>query len=99
MKCNKHITKTLVIARFGMLECGQNFKGSISETCRTCQTVDDENHRLNHCTKLRSINYCDQVDKVDFANVFSNDLSTLKCIIEAIEQVWNTKTAHGTVRS
>ena len=39
--CTKHATKTLVIARFGMLECGRNFKSSMQEVCRMCNTIDD----------------------------------------------------------
>ena len=47
LNLSKHETKTLVIARFGMLECGHNFKGTLKETCDQCHCLDDETHRLN----------------------------------------------------
>ena len=37
LSCNKQETKTMLIARFGMLECGKNFKGSLREVCSTCK--------------------------------------------------------------
>ena len=44
LKCTKHEAKALLIARFGMLECGKNFKGTMRETCDVCKVNDDENH-------------------------------------------------------
>ena len=46
-KLSKQDTKTLMIARYGMLKCGKNFKGTISKMCSTCNCPDDEEHRLN----------------------------------------------------
>ena len=47
-------TKTLILARHGMLECGTNRKGTIPEKCRNCDVVDDESHRLNDCKSYNS---------------------------------------------
>ena len=41
----KQQAKTLLIARFGMLECGKNFKGSVKEMCPKCNEYDDEYHQ------------------------------------------------------
>ena len=98
LQCTKQETKTLIIARFGMLECGANFKGTLREFCDTCKQTDDESHRLNYCPKFKELNRYDSTDKVDFANIFSNDINTLKQIIYEIERVWNVKTAHGTMK-
>ena len=95
--CNKQETKTLMIARFGMLECGKNFKNSIREICDTCKVIDDENHRLNHCIVHKSVNLYDKNHKVNFSDVFSSDLPTLKAVINEIEKVWNVINAHGTM--
>ena len=46
-KTNKTATRTLILARNGMLECGTNFKGTLPETCRYCNVTDNENHRMN----------------------------------------------------
>ena len=97
MQFNKYDTKTLIIARFGMLDCGRNYKGSKPEYCNQCSVIDDENHRLNYCIKFRDTNFYDSETKKDFHKIFSNDIETLREIIPDIQKVWNTKTAHGTM--
>ena len=97
VECNKQETKTLIIARFKMLECGRNYKGTIKEICDECKIVDDENHRINHCPKYNNFNRYNDDIKCNFSDVYSTDLQTLKRIIHEIERVWNTKTAHGTI--
>ena len=69
MYYSKRETKVIITARFSMLECGKNFKGTQSETCNVCNVKDDEDHRLNHCTKYRNINLCDDTEKVDFREI------------------------------
>ena len=98
-QCTKQETKTLIIARFGMLECGRNYKGSMNETCTTCNLLDDENHRLNFCIKYREHNFHDSVEKEDFKQIFSEDIHVLRNAIHRIEKVWNIKTAHGTMKN
>ena len=51
LRTSKQETRTIMIARYGLLECGRNYKGTINEICDQCCTKDDENHRLNHCPK------------------------------------------------
>ena len=99
LQCTKLEAKTLMMARFGMLECGQNYKGSASETCSTCHEKDSENHRLNYCQKYQSINNYDSEKKFCFDQVYSSDPSEFRQAIEAISKVWNTKSAHGTMRA
>ena len=94
---NKQETKTLMIARFGMLECGKNFKGSMRETCSKCDVIDDENHRLNHCAIYRNVNLFDTQQKIDFFDVYSTDVNTVKTAIKHIENVWNVTNAHGSM--
>ena len=96
---NKQQTKTLIIARFHMLECGNNFKGSLSEKCPVCNVLDNENHRLNHCKRYRQMNNFDSDEKILFEDIYSPDVSIVKRIIETIEKIWNTKNAHGTMSS
>ena len=95
--CNKQEAKTLITARFGMLECGKNFKGTMRETCNTCNVIDDEHHRLNHCINYQNVNLFHSQDKANFSDVFSSDMNTVKSIIKHIKQVWNVTTAHGSM--
>ena len=85
--CTKQQTKTILIARFGMLECGKNFKGSLKETCTQCNEIDDEDHRLNHCRKYQDINLYNSACKVNFNDVFSSNEQTVRNIIAHIEKV------------
>ena len=54
LKCSKLETKALIIARHGMLECGSNFPGTLKRICDSCQQIDNEEHRLNHCKKMET---------------------------------------------
>ena len=96
MNCTRQETKTIIIARFGMLECGTNFKGTLKEMCNMCNVTDDESHRINFCPKYKDFNRCDSDNKVDFNDIHSTDINILKQIINEIERVWNVRTAHGT---
>ena len=78
-----------------MLECGKNFGGTIGGTCSVCNLYDDEDHRLNHCKKFKDMNYHDQVDKIVFINIYSEDINSLRDTIEIIQKVWNTKNTGG----
>ena len=97
LSLNKHETKTILLARFRMLECGKNFKGSLNEVCRVCNADDNENHRLNHCKKYKSTNFHSSTNQVPFETVFSDDVTTLKKIVPFVCQVWNTRNANGTM--
>ena len=59
LKTSKHETKTIIMARYGLLECGKNFKGTLNVNCDTCNCLDDEDHRINFCIKLKEVNLYD----------------------------------------
>ena len=80
-----------------MLECGENYGGSMKKTCDTCDRIDNEDHRLNLCSKWGDINHCRSDDKVSFEQIYSTDLAVLKHLIPLIEGVWNTKNGHSTM--
>ena len=92
MKSTKQETKTILIARFGMLECGKNYKGTKSITCGKCNEYDDEIHRINYCYNFRWINYFDHDTKVNF---YSDDIDTLRTVLPTISEVWNVRNANG----
>ena len=97
---SKQETKAIMIARFGMLECGKNFKGTLSEMCSVCcSVIDDEEHRLNVCPKYNQLNYCNNADPVKFDTIFSDNIDDIKLIISRIATIWNIKTGHGSMVS
>ena len=94
---SKNETKILIMARYGMLECGKNYGNSIDKNCNTCNCLDDENHRLNMCVRWKRCNLYENSTKVDFNKINSNEICVLKEIIPVLEKVWNTKHGHGTM--
>ena len=47
IRMTKLDTKTLMMARYGMLQCGKNFKGTLQPICNQCSITDNKQHRLN----------------------------------------------------
>ena len=94
VRLSKKDTNILLIARFGMLECGRNFRNRTNPICDTCTSPDDDEHRLNGCMKYRETNF---YDKIPFDKVFTSDMVTLKTILERIALVWNVKTGKGSM--
>ena len=73
LKASKSETKTIILARYGMLECGQNFSGTQNKQCDNCKCIDDESHRLNYCPKWRTRNLLDSNEMINFDNIYSPD--------------------------
>ena len=94
---NKQETRTIIMARFGMLECGKNYGGSLHKQCGMCKSVDDENHRLNTCIRWTETNLHKSNTKTDFNQIYLNDHEVLKKLIETIQRVWNTKNGNGSM--
>ena len=93
----KQQTKTLMIARYGMLECGRNFKGTMSEYCNVCMCIDDEEHRLNVCPKYENANFIKEPQKLNFNTVYKDNINDLKLIISRIANVWNVSNGNGSM--
>ena len=93
----KNETKTIMTARYGMLECGKNFKGTVERECHSCGVADDESHRLNICSKWEGKNLVGKDEKVNFQDVYSDNIQTLRKIVPHIQTLWNVKNAHGTM--
>ena len=94
----KNEGRSLIIARYGMLECGQNFKGTISSQCLRCDVPDNENHRLNVCPNYSNINFVNDDQKIPFDSIYSDNVETLRVIILRINQLWNLKNGHGSMK-
>ena len=94
---DKQRTKTIILARSGMLECGKNFKGTIRESCSECNTPDNEEHRMNYCINWEATNNVGKT-KIDFTDIYSSDNNVLDCVINAIESVWELRYANGRMK-
>ena len=92
LKLTRSEMKCIIMARYGMLMCGKNFKTKFgTDQCKTCSVLDDENHRLNSCIRWRKSNWHDVDNNVDFNLVYSNDIEILKTISKHILKVWSLK--------
>ena len=95
--CTKNECKTIIIARYGMLECGTNYKGTLNSQCTTCNTIDNEEHRLNECIRFKEKNFHGTNDKIPFSTIYSDNIEELRALMSRISQVWNVRTGHGTM--
>ena len=98
MKTDKVTAKALIIARFGMLECGKNFKGQLPQNCSQCDVLDNENHRLNFCIKWKHLNLYHAAVKIHFESVYSDNMETMMVILKEIMKVWNVVNGRGGMR-
>ena len=99
LKRNKLQARVQLMALFGMLDCANNFKcGNGGKDCRDCDVLDDENHRINDCSKFREFNLYHSPIKYDFKGIFSNDEDTVLRTIEVIMHVWNLENGKNETR-
>ena len=91
--------KTIILARNGMLQCGKNFKGTMKEICSECNVIDDEDHRLNTCSKWKDTNNFNSTDSPHFTNIYSENEDTLRIIVMEIEKVWEMRYANGKMKT
>ena len=88
-----------MMARYGVLKCGNNYKGTMREICDTCDQIDDEGHRINNCCKWREVNLFESSEKLNFEGIYSNDLVEIRRVTNVIEKIWDTQNANGTMRT
>ena len=94
----KNETKTILTARYGMLECGKNFKGTLNLNCSSCNVIDDENHRLNDCNRWRNTNNASLSVKCNFRDIHSTNEIELNNAIINLEKIWEFKYANGRMK-
>ena len=95
---NKLQARTIIIARNGMLECGKNFKGTLNETCLTCNKTDNEQHRLTECAKWTNESNQETAEGIVFNDIYSQDDQTLKRIIIQIQNLWELRYGNGKMK-
>ena len=71
--------KLLIMSRYGMLDCANNFAITYGgKMCNLCKVIDDENHRLNQCEIWKHVNLYNEQNKAEFNDIYSTDLN--KCL-------------------
>ena len=96
-RMTKHDTKTLMIARYGMLDCGMNYKGNKRPNCNQCNVPDNEQHRLDVCPEWDSIRINETDGDIVFEDIYKNDIESLRPVMKKINSIWNTKYTNGSM--
>ena len=93
------MTRALIMGRYGMLQCRANYScGSGVKLCNECGVDDNESHRINYCPKYRNVNCYDNMDKVDFDDIHSDDMDIVIPVIETILAVWDLQNGKNNMR-
>ena len=88
-----------IMSMFGMLDCAKNYKnGYKDDLCSVCQTIDDEDHRINSCTKFSDINLSNSLVKFDFSSIHSWDQDVVDRAIEVVDTLWNLHNGKNEMR-
>ena len=87
-------TRALIMGRYGMLDCKTNFSmGYGGKLCVECNTDDNEAHRINECAKYRAVNKYDSTEKINFENIYSDELDDVMIVVDSILAIWDLE--HG----
>ena len=99
-KLNKVKAKAIIMARYGMLECKNNYKMKYgTNMCSECDKIDDENHVMNECKKYAYINREQKDTKFTYTDVYTNDPHKLDVVADEILSIWNIANGLNTVKS
>ena len=70
-------------------------KGTLASICPSCNVPDNEQHRLNDCTKWSTLR---EPVLVNFDMVYSNVLDEIRPVLTEIGHLWDMKYSNGTAR-
>ena len=87
---NKLEAKTLIMAKYGMLDCGKNFKMLYKTSqCDICDTLDDEQHRIFICPKWSGNTVLTPNNNCEFSDIVSQNLQRVKQVIKIVLEKWD----------
>ena len=68
----------------------------MSETCSSCNVTDDENHRLNECTRW-TVDF--DRPEINFDDIYSTQIEVIDNLIQHFNKVWELKYANGRMKT
>ena len=93
-------SRAIIMGRYGMLQCKANFSlGKRDKNCGSCGTLDDEDHRINHCILYRNVNLFDSIDKLDFNIIYSDKIDDSLRAVDNILKVWDLGNGRNVTRT
>ena len=82
-----------------MLDCASNYSTKYGgKICRNCNAVDDEAHRINHCTLYEHINHFHSSEKIIFDDIYSSDERLCYEIVRIIMTMWDLENGKNEMR-
>ena len=88
----------LIMSMFGMLRCNKNFKCGFGEgICRTCDTIDDENHRINDCILYKERNLYSSSIKYDFHSIYMEE-DAIERTLDVVDHLWDLRNGKNEMR-
>ena len=83
-------TRALIMGRYGMLKCAANFShGHGTKLCDICKVTDNEDHRINACSKWAQINLVNSGSKVRFSDIYHDDYDLCLKVVGTILTMWD----------
>ena len=82
--------KAYIMGKYGMLECSNNYSNKHGgKSCRECDAIDDESHRINHCRRFENINRRKSIEKINFDNIHCDDTEKVMNVVRCILSMWD----------
>ena len=92
-------TRALIMGRYGMLKCANNFShGHGTKVCDVCKVKDDEGHRINICSKWAQINLVNDSEKVTFDDIYHDDYNRCHKVVRTVLQMWDLENGKNEMR-
>ena len=83
-------TRALIMGRYGMLACANNFSnGYGTKNCNTCNVLDNESHRINDCKRWERLNRYNCEEKIAFEDIYSDNDEKCLTVVKAILSLWD----------
>ena len=96
----RHSVKTILMARYGMLDCAANYHGRYrTKLCEECGVTDNEDHRINSCRKWENVNLYGTEYNINFDIVFSNNIDELRQMSGCLNCIWNLENGRNEMKS
>ena len=91
--------RALIMGRYGMLQCANNFANSYGgKMCRECKVTDDEQHRINDCLTWEGINLRGTLRRIAYDDIYSVDTDIVMGVVEVIMSMWDLANGKNQMR-
>ena len=92
-------TRALIMGRYGMLKCANNFSnGHGTKMCDKCKVIDNEDHMINDCTKWEGVNLINKSQRISFNDIYLGNYEQCLEVVETILSLWDLENEKNEMR-